>query len=100
MSVRCLDKYGVTASLLGHSYGGIVAQSYALRFPNSVRRLILADTFFSGEMWQANNESSSYELRNQFDPEFDPVYFPHRMERGDSALGSCCSGKPLAKRTL
>jgi pimeloyl-ACP methyl ester carboxylesterase len=35
-------------NVLGHSYGGMVAQAYALRYPDSVRRLILADTFFSG----------------------------------------------------
>jgi hypothetical protein len=29
--------------VLGHSYGGMVAQAYALRHPDSVRRLIIAD---------------------------------------------------------
>jgi proline iminopeptidase len=37
-------------SLLGHSYGGVVAQAYALRFPESLQRLILVDTLFSAEM--------------------------------------------------
>jgi len=53
-------------NLLGHSYGGIVAQSYAQRFPDSLRRLILVDTLFSGEMWQATNDNGNNELRNQF----------------------------------
>jgi Predicted hydrolases or acyltransferases (alpha/beta hydrolase superfamily) len=53
-------------NLLGHSYGGIVAQAYTLRYSDSVKRLILADTLFSGEMWQANNDSCNYELRNQY----------------------------------
>jgi len=51
-------------NLLGHSYGGMVAQGYALKYPDSVKRLVLADTLFSAEMWQANNDSCNYELRN------------------------------------
>jgi len=53
-------------NLLGHSYGGMVAQAYALKYPGSVKRLILADTLFSAEMWQANNDSCNYELKNQY----------------------------------
>src|ERR1700674_1069000 len=45
-------------NLLGHSYGGVVAQSYALRFPESLHALILIDTLFSAEMWQANDDNS------------------------------------------
>lgn len=55
-----------TIHLLGHSYGGMVAQAYALKHPAAVKRLILADTFFSGEMWQANNDNYNHEARNQF----------------------------------
>ena len=40
------DKWNV----LGHSYGGMVAQQYALDYPNSVNKLILVSTFYSGEM--------------------------------------------------
>jgi proline iminopeptidase len=53
-------------NILGQSYGGMVAQAYALKHPESVRRLILADTFYSGKMWQTNNDSCNYEIRNQF----------------------------------
>jgi proline iminopeptidase len=53
-------------NLLGHSFGGMVAQAYALKYPQSVKRLILADTFHSGKMWQANNDSVNYEIRNQY----------------------------------
>ena len=60
-------------NVLGHSYGGIVAQSYALRFPNSLRRLILVDTLFSGEMWQANDDNSNNELRNQFPETWEKI---------------------------
>jgi proline iminopeptidase len=53
-------------NLLGHSYGGLVAQAYALRYPESIKKLILANTFFSGEMWQANNDSYNHEISNQY----------------------------------
>jgi proline iminopeptidase len=53
-------------SVLGHSYGGMVAQAYALEYPASVDKLILSDTFYSGEMWQENDNNSNYEIRNQY----------------------------------
>ena len=52
--------------LLGHSYGGMVAQAYALRYPQSVQKLILSCTVFSAEMWQANNDNCNHEIQNQF----------------------------------
>ena len=53
-------------NLFGQSFGGMVAQAYAIRYPDNVSRLILADTFYSGEMWQANDDSCNYEIRNQY----------------------------------
>jgi proline iminopeptidase len=53
-------------NILGQSYGGMVAQAYALKYPEAVQRLILASTFYSGKMWQANNDSCNYEIRSQF----------------------------------
>ena len=35
--------------LLGHSYGGMVAQAYALKYPSSIRKLILSNTLYSAE---------------------------------------------------
>jgi proline iminopeptidase len=52
--------------VLGHSYGGLVAQAYALRYPEAVRRLILADTSWGGTMSQAHRENAMSELRNQY----------------------------------
>jgi proline iminopeptidase len=34
-------------NLLGHSFGGVLAQAYALRFPENLSRLILCSTFHS-----------------------------------------------------
>jgi proline iminopeptidase len=53
-------------NLLGQSYGGMVAQAYALKYPQSVERLILIDTFYSGQMWQANDDNANREIQTQF----------------------------------
>ena len=53
-------------SVLGHSYGGMVAQAYAIQYPGSVDKLILADTFYDAEMWQENDDNSNHEFRNQY----------------------------------
>ena len=53
-------------NLLGQSYGGMVAQAYALKYPQSVERLILVDSFYSGQMWQANNDNSNREIQSQY----------------------------------
>jgi proline iminopeptidase len=53
-------------NLLGQSFGGMVTQAYALKYPQFVKRLILIDTFYSGQMWQANNQNANNEIRNQY----------------------------------
>lgn len=53
-------------NIYGFSYGGMVAQGYALTYPQAVRRLILANTLHSPEMWQRNHENINRELANQF----------------------------------
>jgi len=50
-------------SVLGHSYGGLVAQGYAIKYPQNVSHLILADTFHSFIMWQENDDNSNHEIR-------------------------------------
>jgi proline iminopeptidase len=62
-----------TINLLGHSYGGMVAQAYALKYPNHVKRLILSNTLFSAEMWQANNDNCNYEIKNQYPEIWDSL---------------------------
>ncbi len=59
--------------IIGHSYGGMVAQQYALDYPNSVNKLILMSTFYSGEMWQENDNSSNHEIRNQYPEVWEKV---------------------------
>ncbi len=53
-------------TLLGHSYGGMVAQAYAIKYPRFVKRLVLIGTFTSGAAWQANNDNCNREIRNQY----------------------------------
>lgn len=53
-------------SLYGFSYGGMVAQGYALKYPDAVSKLILANTLHSPEMWQKNHENINREIENQF----------------------------------
>jgi proline iminopeptidase len=57
-----LDRF----SIYGFSYGGMVAQAYALAHPDRVHRLILANTLHSAEMWQKNHENINREIANQY----------------------------------
>lgn len=60
-------------SILGHSYGGVVAQGYAIRYPNSVSHLILANSFHSFIMWQANDDNSNHEIKTNFPEVWDEL---------------------------
>src|SRR5579864_2959707 len=52
----------------GHSYGGFVAQAYALKYPHSVSKLIISNIFTCGEDFQASDDHMNSELQ-QFFPE-------------------------------
>ncbi len=56
------DKWNV----LGHSYGGVVAQGYALKYPSRVSHLILANSFHSFIMWQENDDNSNHEIKTNY----------------------------------
>jgi len=60
-------------NVLGHSYGGMVAQAYALKYPESIKKLILSSTLFSGEMWQANNDNYNHEIKNQYPEAWEKI---------------------------
>ena len=79
-------------SLVGHSYGAVHAQAYALKYPERVEKMMLINGFHSGEMWQANCYSYNHYAKTHFpelwnkvdslrklgyvssDPEFTKVY--------------------------
>jgi len=56
-------------SLLGHSYGGVLAQAYALKYQKNLSRLILASTFSStkaiNEVFVRMKEKMPAELRDR-----------------------------------
>jgi proline iminopeptidase len=52
-------------TVLGHSYGGFVAQLHAVKYPGSVSRLILANTFPSGNSMQGLQDNFNRQIRDQ-----------------------------------
>ena len=60
-------------NILGHSYGGLVAQAYALKYPDNVQHLILANTFHSFEMWQENDDNSNHEIKENYPEVWDTL---------------------------
>jgi proline iminopeptidase len=53
-------------NVLGHSYGGLVAQGYAIKYPNNVSHLIIANSFHSYLMWQANDDNCNHEIKTNY----------------------------------
>jgi proline iminopeptidase len=62
-----------TISVLGHSYGGLVAQGYALKYPTHVKKLLLVSTFHSFVMWQENDDNSNHEIKENYPEEWDTL---------------------------
>ncbi|HMG82020.1 MAG TPA: alpha/beta hydrolase [Ferruginibacter sp.] len=60
-------------SLLGHSYGGVVAQGYAIKYGQNVSHLILANTFHSFVMWQENDDNSNHEIKENYPEVWDTL---------------------------
>jgi proline iminopeptidase len=58
-----------TIALLGHSYGGVLAQAYALKYQQNLSKLILCSTFYStskmNEVFQKQLARMSPELRKR-----------------------------------
>ena len=52
-------------NVLGHSYGGMVALAHAAKYPQSVRRLVLANAVASGEELQEVQDYWNTQFRNQ-----------------------------------
>lgn len=53
-------------NLLGHSYGGVVAQGYAVKYGENLSHLILANSFHSFIMWQKNDDNSNHEIKTNY----------------------------------
>jgi proline iminopeptidase len=67
-------------AVVGHSYGTVVAQAYAIKHPDNVSKMVLIAGFHSGEMWQANCDSYNHMAK---------TFYPELWKKVDSlrALG-------------
>lgn len=70
-----------TINLLGHSYGGVLAQAYALKYQKHIDHLVLCSTFHStaamNEVFQAMMERMTPELRARITKEEQSGLFGH-----------------------
>lgn len=53
-------------NVLGHSYGSVVAQLYAIKYGSHVKHLIIADGIYSAKMWQEADDNANYEISEIF----------------------------------
>ncbi|MES2680332.1 MAG: alpha/beta hydrolase [Bacteroidota bacterium] len=60
-------------NILGHSYGGLVAQGFAIKYPDQVKHLILANSFHSFVMWQENDNNSNHEIKTNYPEVWDSL---------------------------
>lgn len=86
--LRVLLKFN-KISLVGHSYGTVPAQAYAIKYKDNVDKMVLINGFHSGAMWQANCNSYNH---------YAKTHFPEKWKKVDSirALGYVSSDKELA----
>ena len=75
-------------SLVGHSYGTVPAQAYAIKYGDHVDKMVLISGFHSGAMWQANCDSYNH---------YAKTHFPEKWKQVDSlrTLGYLSSQEPL-----
>jgi proline iminopeptidase len=59
--------------VLGHSYGTVVAQGYALKYGQNVSHLILSAPFHSYAMWQENDDNYNREIRVNYPEVWDTL---------------------------
>lgn len=59
--------------LLGHSYGSVVAQAYAIKYPENTSHLIIANGFHSFLMWQQNDDNCNHEIKTNYPEVWDTL---------------------------
>lgn len=60
-------------SLVGHSYGTVPAQAYAIKYKDNVDKMVLINGFHSGAMWQANCDSYNHYAKTHFPEKWKKV---------------------------
>lgn len=60
-------------NVLGHSYGTVVAQGYAIKYPQNVSRLILSSPLYSNVMWQENCDNCNRQIRISYPEVWDSL---------------------------
>jgi len=87
--LRVLLKYK-KISLVGHSYGTVPAQAYAIKYKENVDKMVLINGFHSGAMWQANCDSYNH---------YTKTHFPEKWRKVDSlrAMGYVSSDPEFSK---
>lgn len=60
-------------SVIGHSYGGMPAIAYGIRYANRVHKLVLSDTLHGGKAFQENIDSCNFHARNQFPAQWEKL---------------------------
>ena len=60
-------------SLLGHSYGSLVCQGYAVKYGAHLSHLIIANGFHSFMMWQENDDNSNKEIKTNYPEVWDTL---------------------------
>jgi proline iminopeptidase len=71
-------------SLLGHSYGSLVAQGYAIKYGENVSHLIIANGFHSFVMWQEANYNYNHVIKENY-PEVWKELMNYREQGGISS---------------
>jgi proline iminopeptidase len=71
-------------SVIGHSYGGMPALAYALKYPDHTSHIVLSDTIYSANTFQANIDSCNFNVRNHY-----PETWAKLMEMRRRGVKSC-----------
>ena len=53
-------------NLIGHSYGGMPALAYAVRYPGHVGKLVMSSAVYDAQSWQETIDNENAEIRRQF----------------------------------
>jgi proline iminopeptidase len=83
-------------NIFGHSYGGIVAQVYALKYPDHIRKLILSNTLFNSEMCQAMITNLNNEIQNQFPEIWEKLKLIRERDHKSSSIEYLMTSSPVS----